>query len=674
MNKLKLIFGLLLVAGVSWGDTWVIDGQDYPLAADFITAGGASLTNAAQLTADNVFSSNNKFEGPVTFYDGINVDEIVDNVTSNMIVSSFGYSAFNGMYDYIDLYQGKPRYYKTGETRYRINWTAAGEFTVPASWWISDTQSNNSYYSLDNVATPADVTKWIRYGSTPSQLGSVSNEIVTTTNSLMSAAEDSVTFSVPILGTEDSFFTNITATGDVVAGGASLTNAAQLTGNNVFTGATNRFPSGIQLQNGSIIHSSYVIAQGGEHAGIVNNDADLSGYFGWYPTLWGILDGSGLNAGGDPFVLKVTKDSATLRLIESHGVWRSEGDATNGTEIVNYQTMTGMNYAVQNTDVAFSNLTANTITATVDVVAGGASLTNTAALAGTAWQNPPNATNFTWTTNATLTEITITSWKGTGGNDVVIPDYIDGLPVTAIGQSSFAGSDITSLSAGINVKKIGESAFQGCAFLVSASLPSVTSIEKYAFSFCPFTSISLPAVQSIGEYAFYFCSNLTNVTFSANAAPTTGSDIFMMANQVTVYIDNPTATGWGTLWNGQPVVRLGVTADSYAITGNRIAIPTATEIPTNATYTISYSNGQFTTYSFGAGTNDLTITIEGPGAEYRSQHEAYWASGYTNRPVTWTNTTGALNWINAEPTTSEAQIMFIWTGTNAAAINTTVTQ
>ena len=107
---------------------------------------------------------------------------------------------------------------------------------------------------------------------------------------------------------------------------------------------------------------------------------------------------------------------------------------------------------------------------------------------------------------------------------------------------------------------------------------------------------------------------------------------------------------------------------------DRLEIPDAVTIPTNATYTISYTNGQFTSYSFGAGTNDLTITLEGPGAGYRSWHEVYWESGYTNRPVTWANPAGALTWINDEPTTSEAQIMFIWTGTNAAAINTTVTQ
>ena len=196
----------------------------------------------------------------------------------------------------------------------------------------------------------------------------------------------------------------------------------------------------------------------------------------------------------------------------------------------------------------------------------------------TGWQNPPNATNFTWTTNNN--EITLASWLGTGGNDVVIPDYIDGLPVTAIGEQAFSpdseGSAVTSVSGGANVTSIGDGAFLSCTSLASISLTSATIIGAQAFNSCiSLTSISLPAATSIGTFAFFNCANLTSVTFGQNA-PDEGANVYLNTPNVTNYVTNPTATGWGTEWNGRPVVRLGVTADSITLGGvTNTAWPTA---------------------------------------------------------------------------------------------------
>jgi hypothetical protein len=266
-----------------------------------------------------------------------------------------------------------------------------------------------------------------------------------------------------------------------------------------------------------------------------------------------------------------------------------------------------------------------------------ASLTNAAAFAtaaqgakaDTAWQNPASATNWTWTSDGN--EITLTGY--TGPNDVVIPDMLDGLPVTGFGtifSPGSAGSAITSVSGGANVTSIGIGAFYDCAALTSISLPSATSIGDsafydcaaltsislpsatsigfgtfgdcaaltsislpsatsigiFAFSSCPalpsvslpsatsigygafdscpaLTSVSLPVATSIGIFAFTDCPALTNVTFRQDA-PTEAENVFasIPTNQVTITVDNPTATGWGEKWNGMPVVRKGLYADN----------------------------------------------------------------------------------------------------------------
>ena len=87
------------------------------------------------------------------------------------------------------------------------------------------------------------------------------------------------------------------------------------------------------------------------------------------------------------------------------------------------------------------------------------------------------------------TEITITGYTGAGGA-ITIPDEIDGLPVT----------------------RIGNYAFYRCTGLTSVTIPdSVTSIGNYAFYRCTgLTSVTIPdSVTSIGESAFRDCTGRT---------------------------------------------------------------------------------------------------------------------------------------------------------------------
>jgi len=84
-------------------------------------------------------------------------------------------------------------------------------------------------------------------------------------------------------------------------------------------------------------------------------------------------------------------------------------------------------------------------------------------------------------------KITITSCDPKPTGDVIIPDKIDGLSVTSIGNYAFYKcSGLTSVTLPSSLTSIGEWAFSGCTGLTSMTIPnSVTSIGKYAFEGCP---------------------------------------------------------------------------------------------------------------------------------------------------------------------------------------------
>jgi hypothetical protein len=81
--------------------------------------------------------------------------------------------------------------------------------------------------------------------------------------------------------------------------------------------------------------------------------------------------------------------------------------------------------------------------------------------------------------------ITITGYTGPGGA-IVIPDTIEGLPVTMIGNQAFAGlTNLTNVTIPDSVTGIGYGAFLGCDGLTSITVPSnVVSITWGAFGAC----------------------------------------------------------------------------------------------------------------------------------------------------------------------------------------------
>ncbi len=103
---------------------------------------------------------------------------------------------------------------------------------------------------------------------------------------------------------------------------------------------------------------------------------------------------------------------------------------------------------------------------------------------------------------------------------VNVPDRVEGVPVTRIGERAFQNvSNVTHIVLPDSIDSIGESAFCNCEHLESIVIPAgVTSIEERTFQMCKsLSSVTLPAgIISIGEYAFSDCSGLTSITLPAS--------------------------------------------------------------------------------------------------------------------------------------------------------------
>jgi len=159
---------------------------------------------------------------------------------------------------------------------------------------------------------------------------------------------------------------------------------------------------------------------------------------------------------------------------------------------------------------------------------------------------------LTWTT--TDGKVTITECNTAASGLLVIPDTIEGNPVTSLGDRAFYNcTSLTSITIPDGVTSIGVAAFRYCTRPTSITIPdSVTSIGIEAFGNCDsVTNITIGnGVTSIGEGAFSFCTSLTAVGFLGDA-PRVSNDAFKESSP-TIY-RAADAKGWGDTLAGRPV-------------------------------------------------------------------------------------------------------------------------
>ena len=118
--------------------------------------------------------------------------------------------------------------------------------------------------------------------------------------------------------------------------------------------------------------------------------------------------------------------------------------------------------------------------------------------------------------------VTIDSCAEVESGKVVIPDMIDGYPVTAIGAYAFNGhEELTSIKLPDSIVTIGEYAFAGCDDLESITIPEgVTAIPAHTFdNCCALVDVNLPeSLTTIGAYAFFECIDLTVIAIPEGVA------------------------------------------------------------------------------------------------------------------------------------------------------------
>lgn len=112
---------------------------------------------------------------------------------------------------------------------------------------------------------------------------------------------------------------------------------------------------------------------------------------------------------------------------------------------------------------------------------------------------------------------TITGYNPNATKDVKIPQQLRGVDVLGIGDSAFAGQQLTSVSLPDTLQVIGEKAFENNRGLTSVVLPdSLISIGSGAFQNCSgLAGISIPdQVKVIEAYTFHGCENLASVNLN----------------------------------------------------------------------------------------------------------------------------------------------------------------
>ena len=149
--------------------------------------------------------------------------------------------------------------------------------------------------------------------------------------------------------------------------------------------------------------------------------------------------------------------------------------------------------------------------------------------------------------------VTITRYAGTNAA-VIIPDTINGLPVTSIGDFAFENkTGVTNVTVPGSVANIGSCAFLGTGLTSFTVGSSITNIGFAAFAFCSsLTNVTISGnVATIGGIAFRLDNALTGIYFLGNA-PITDSTVFSGASGKVYYV--PGASGWSNTFGGFPAI------------------------------------------------------------------------------------------------------------------------
>lgn len=146
--------------------------------------------------------------------------------------------------------------------------------------------------------------------------------------------------------------------------------------------------------------------------------------------------------------------------------------------------------------------------------------------------NPSPASDFKYVNNGSAVQIN--GYNGSGGN-VVIPDEIEGNPVTRIADSAFKDcDDITGIVLPKNLQYIGSSAFYSLENLKGVLVipETVTEIDGHSFQGTSLTGLVIKGSCKVEVNAFSNISSLGFIYIQEGAACTFGTSCFGYATDL----------------------------------------------------------------------------------------------------------------------------------------------
>ena len=232
----------------------------------------------------------------------------------------------------------------------------------------------------------------------------------------------------------------------------------------------------------------------------------------------------------------------------------------------------------------------------------------------------------------------ITKYDYSCGNEVSIPESIDGVNINSIANNAFVASDNTKPLQSINMENasyLTTFTFSDFTNLKYATLPkTLVEIPQAAFFNCPLTTINLPdTVEKIGNYAFKGTS-LSGSLYLPNSLKTIGISAFNSLKLTgTLTIPDSVTTISNEAFYNNKFTKLVIGQNSSLTTirnnafrnnqiSNAIALPKSVTTIGNNTFcdnsipelALNYGLKSIGSYAFGAnkitGTINIPVTVE----------------------------------------------------------------
>lgn len=164
---------------------------------------------------------------------------------------------------------------------------------------------------------------------------------------------------------------------------------------------------------------------------------------------------------------------------------------------------------------------------------------------------PSSSEGLAYALNSDSTAYTVVGIGQCQDTALVIGNYYDGLPITAIAERAFVYNEtLTSVIIGDNIQTIGKSAFASCEQLKEVTFgKSITNTGESTFSRCAaLQTISWGEADMtvIGKRSFEYCTSLAEIDIPEGVL-TVDQEAFQYSSKVKVVKISTTVTSLGTM-------------------------------------------------------------------------------------------------------------------------------